>query len=104
METDRAIQRWAGKHPTTTDYVHRIQAGSATVLVVRSTGTNNGTYYVTQDHLGSASVITDSAGTVVVNESFAAFGTRRAAIGPEPRVRGIGRISQRPPGTALRIM
>jgi RHS repeat-associated protein len=63
---------------STTDYRHYISAGSATIVVSRSTGTNNNTYYLTQDHLGSSNVLTDSAGALLVNESFAAYGQRRS--------------------------
>jgi RHS repeat-associated protein len=63
----------------TTEYRHIIKAGSATIVVTRSTGSNNNTYYVTQDNLGSSSVVTDSTGAVMVNESFGAYGTRRGS-------------------------
>jgi hypothetical protein len=46
----------------TTEYRHMIKAGSATIVVTRSTGSNNNTDYVTQDNLGSSSVVTDSTG------------------------------------------
>ncbi len=58
---------------------HMIRAGSATIIVTRSTGSNNKTYYSTQDHLGSANVITDETAAVVTSESFAAYGKRRNA-------------------------
>jgi RHS repeat-associated protein len=64
---------------TTTDYKHFIRAGSATVIVTRSTGSNNNTYYVTADSLGSSASITNSAGSQVLNESFAAYGARRGS-------------------------
>ena len=56
------------------NYPYQIRAGSATIIVSRTTGGANNTYYVTQDHLGSAAVITDSTGAVLVKESFAAYG------------------------------
>jgi len=62
---------------TVTDYHHLIPAGDALIVLVRSTGGNNNTYYVTQDHLGSSSVVTNSSGTAVLNQSFASFGSRR---------------------------
>ena len=62
-----------------TDYHHLIRAGSALIVVTRSTGSNNNTYYVTQDHLGSSTAVTNSSGTLLVNESFAAYGARRGA-------------------------
>jgi RHS repeat-associated protein len=61
------------------DYRHMIRAGSATIVVTRSTGTNNGTYYVTQDHLSSSTAVTNSSGALLVNESFAAYGARRGS-------------------------
>jgi RHS repeat-associated protein len=63
----------------TTDYHHLIRAGSVIVVLVRSTGTNNQTYYVTGDHLGSSSVITNTAGSEVLNESFSPYGVRRGS-------------------------
>lgn len=64
-----------------TDYRHMIRAGSATIIVIRSTGTNNDTYYVTQDSLGSSTALTNGAGGIVVKESFAAYGARRNSAG-----------------------
>jgi RHS repeat-associated protein len=61
------------------DYRHIIAAGDATVIVTRSTGGGNNTYYATGDHLGSTSVITDQTATVLVRESFDAFGARRGS-------------------------
>jgi len=62
-----------------TDYRHYIRAGGSTIIVSRqSTGTNS-FYYLTSDHLGSSSAITNSAGGILVNESFDAFGKRRGA-------------------------
>ena len=64
---------------TGSDYRHYIRAGGSTVIVSRqSTGTNS-FYYVTSDHLGSSSAITNSAGGILVNSSFDAFGKRRGA-------------------------
>jgi RHS repeat-associated protein len=61
------------------DYRHYIRAGSSTIIVSRqSTGTNS-FYYVTSDHLGSSSAITNSSGGILVNSSFDAFGKRRGA-------------------------
>jgi RHS repeat-associated protein len=62
---------------TSTEYRHMIGAGSATIVVTRSTGVNNNTYYVTQDHLGSSAVVTNSAAAVVVRQNFSAYGARR---------------------------
>jgi len=63
------------------DYRHHIRAGGSTIIVSRRTaGPNpNNTYYVTSDHLGSASAITDGSGNTLVNESFDAFGKRRGS-------------------------
>lgn len=62
-----------------TDYRHMIRAGGSTIIVSRqSTGANN-VYYVTSDHLGSSSAVTNSSGSIVVNESFGAFGARRGS-------------------------
>ena len=62
---------------TATTYRHQIKAGSATVIVSRSTTGTNMANYATQDHLGSSSVVTDAAGAVLVKTSFGAYGARR---------------------------
>jgi RHS repeat-associated protein len=64
---------------TGSDFRHYIRAGGSTIIVSRqSTGTNS-MYYVTSDHLGSSSAITNSTGGIVVNSSFDAFGKRRGS-------------------------
>ena len=59
-----------------------IRAGGATIIVSRKstdlTGLNT-VNYVTSDHLGSSAAVTDSAGGILVNSSFDAFGKRRGA-------------------------
>lgn len=62
-----------------TDFRHMIRAGGSTIIVSRQTSGTNTTNYVTTDHLGSSSAITNSAGNMLVNLSFAAFGARRGA-------------------------
>jgi RHS repeat-associated protein len=62
-----------------TDYRHMIRAGNSTIIVSRKSSGTNTVNYVTQDHLGSSSVITNSSGGVLVNTSFAAFGKRRGS-------------------------
>jgi RHS repeat-associated protein len=62
-----------------TEYRHLIWADGAMIEVDRTTGTNSNTYYVTQDHLGSSAVITNSAGVVQVSEDFGAWGARRGS-------------------------
>jgi RHS repeat-associated protein len=66
---------------TGTDYRHMIRAGGASIIVSRRTaGPNpNNTYYVTSDHLGSASAVTNGSGGALVQESFDAFGKRRGS-------------------------
>jgi RHS repeat-associated protein len=59
--------------PTGTSYRHYIPAGNSTVIYTRAS--TNSTYYITKDHLGSPSVITDAAGTLVANASFPAMGS-----------------------------
>jgi RHS repeat-associated protein len=62
-----------------TDFRHMIRAGGSTIIVSRqSTGTNS-VHYVTRDHLGSGSAVTNSSGGILVNSSFDAFGKRRGA-------------------------
>jgi len=62
---------------TVTEYRHQIPAGSAFAVYTRRDSGTNSTYYATSDHLGSADVVMDSAGTVLVRESFTPFGARR---------------------------
>jgi RHS repeat-associated protein len=62
-----------------TDYRHMIRAGSSTIIVSRQSSGTNSVYYVTSDHLGSSAAITNSSGSVLVNESFDAFGRRRGS-------------------------
>ena len=64
---------------TTTDYRHMIRAGNSTIVVSRRTSGINSVSYMTSDHLGSSSAITNEAGQILVNSSFDAFGKRRGA-------------------------
>jgi RHS repeat-associated protein len=56
-----------------------IRAGGATIIVSRQTSGTNSVHYVTRDHLGSSSAVTNGAGGVLMNSSFDAFGKRRGA-------------------------
>ena len=62
-----------------TDFRHMIRAGGSTIVVSRSTSGTNSVSYVTSDHLGSSSAITNSSGGILVNSSFDAFGKRRGS-------------------------
>ena len=62
-----------------TDYRHMIRAGGSTIIVSRQSSGTNTINYVTSDHLGSSSAITNSAGGILVNSSFDAFGRRRGS-------------------------
>ncbi len=62
-----------------TSYRHYIPAGSNTVLYTRMSTGSNPTYYITKDHLGSTSVISDSSGAAVLSENFSAAGLNRSA-------------------------
>jgi len=62
---------------TDTEYRHLVIGGTGPVAYVKRTDTATSTYYVSTDHLGSTSVITNESGAVLVNESFDAFGNRR---------------------------
>jgi RHS repeat-associated protein len=62
-----------------TEYRHQIPAGSGSAVYTRSTSGTNSTYYATSDHLGSADLVMDSAGTVLARESFTPFGARRGS-------------------------
>jgi RHS repeat-associated protein len=62
----------------TTDYRHYIYAGTEPVAVYSRTSTSVNTMsYMLEDHQGGAANIASKTGTVDVNESFSAFGTRR---------------------------
>ncbi|MEZ6074089.1 MAG: RHS repeat-associated core domain-containing protein, partial [Pirellulales bacterium] len=65
---------------TLTSWRHYIKANGRTVAIYSraSTGATN-TIYPLTDHLGSTDAITDSAGTVLVRESFTAWGARRGS-------------------------
>ena len=56
-----------------------IRAGGSTIIVSRQSSGTNSVNYVTSDHLGSSSAITNSAGGILVNSSFDAFGKRRGS-------------------------
>jgi RHS repeat-associated protein len=62
-----------------TFYRHYIPAGNNTVVYTRQLAGANSTYYLTKDHLGSTAVITDSNGTSLVKEKFAALGWNEEA-------------------------
>ncbi len=65
-----------------TEWKHYIPAGAgSTALHIRkSAGTPaSATYYVTGDHLGSATAVMDGGGALLSQLSFAAFGSRRGS-------------------------
>jgi RHS repeat-associated protein len=62
-----------------TAYRHYIPAGSNTVLVTRWSTGSNPAYYITKDHLGSTTVITDSTGTLLASENYSSTGISRSA-------------------------
>ena len=62
--------------PAGTAFRHFIPAGSNTALYVRWSTGSNPTYYITKDHLGGSSTITDSSGNLSVTERFTAWGWR----------------------------
>jgi RHS repeat-associated protein len=62
-----------------TAYRHYIGLGDQAAIYTRwSTGTNQ-IAYITTDHLGSSSAITNATGAIIANESFDAFGQRRGS-------------------------
>jgi RHS repeat-associated protein len=63
-----------------TGWRHQVKAAGRTVAVY-SRGSNGATniIYALADHLGSADAITDSAGGVLVRQSYTAFGKRRGS-------------------------
>jgi RHS repeat-associated protein len=61
------------------DYRHMIRAGGSTIIVSRQSSGTNSVNYVTSDHLGGSSAITNSSGIILVNSSFDAFGKRRGS-------------------------
>jgi RHS repeat-associated protein len=65
--------------PTSTAWKHYIYAGAELVsMYVRRTDGFKKRHFFAKDHLGSVETITREDGTLVVRESFAAFGSRRA--------------------------
>jgi RHS repeat-associated protein len=65
--------------PTSTTWKHYVYAGAELVsMYVRRTDGFKKRYFFTKDHLGSVETITREDGTLVVRESFTAFGARRA--------------------------
>ncbi|GFE88652.1 hypothetical protein GCM10011488_36060 [Steroidobacter agaridevorans] len=64
---------------TTTYFRHHVAAGRGTVIHSRLANGTSQNYYVSPDHLGSSSLITDASGNVIVDQSFDAFGKRRSA-------------------------
>ncbi len=65
-----------------TEYRHYIPAGAGSMAIhTRRSGASpaSSTYYVTGDHLGSATTVMDEAGASLANLSFAALGSRRRA-------------------------
>jgi RHS repeat-associated protein len=65
---------------TEVDWRHFVRIGSETVAIIsrKSTGTN-AVGYVLGDHQGSTAVLTSNTGSVLLNESYAAFGAARNA-------------------------
>jgi RHS repeat-associated protein len=74
-----------------TYYRHYIPAGSNTVVYTRQFAGTNSTYYITQDHLGSSAVITDSNGAFLVKEKFSALGWNENTTAEENTMAGVTR-------------
>lgn len=64
---------------TTTEWRHLIPTPAGFVQHVRRSNGTFETYYVAADHLGSTDAILNSAGGIVLRESFAAYGARRGS-------------------------
>lgn len=60
-----------------TRHVHYINSAAGLSAIVVREGGADAYYYVYTDHLGSISTVTNSAGTVVAEQSFDAWGRRR---------------------------
>ena len=61
-----------------TNYRHYVYAGNEPVAIIsRESNGSNSIYYLLTDHQGSITAITNSAGALVVGESFTAYGNRR---------------------------
>jgi RHS repeat-associated protein len=74
-----------------TAYRHYIPAGNNTIVYTRlSTGTNS-TYYISEDHLGSSAIISDSTGTSLVKEKFSALGWSENTAAEDTIIAGITR-------------
>jgi len=65
---------------TNMEYRHQIKVGNTTVAIYkRPTLGAVWLYYLSHDHLGSTNVIMNGVGAALVDESFAAFGSRRGS-------------------------
>lgn len=64
-------------NPNGTTYRHYVPAGNSVIVYNRIVNGSNTLYYLTSDHLGSTTAITDPSGHSVLTENFAAFGWRR---------------------------
>jgi RHS repeat-associated protein len=74
-----------------TVYRHYIPAGSSTIVYARSSSGANATYYVSKDHLGSSSVITDTTGNSLVQAKFSALGWTETSVPQQTTMAGITR-------------
>jgi YD repeat-containing protein len=72
-----------------TAYRHYIPAGNNFVVYTRLSTGSNATYYLTKDHLGSGTVITDQTGDPPINEKFARLDGARPRPPARRRCRGM---------------
>jgi RHS repeat-associated protein len=66
------------------DYKHFVRTPTATIIVSRRADGQNLAWYNVEDHLGSNSVVTTSAGAIQMELSYDAFGQRRGAAWSGP--------------------
>jgi len=79
---------------SSTAYRHYIPAGNTFVEYVRSNTAPTTIYYATRDHIGSTALITNSAGSPVVTEKYAAMGWSENSSTDQATIRGMGTVDR----------
>jgi RHS repeat-associated protein len=74
------LEKVSGSASTATHWRHYVPTPSGlTVIVSRNSDTTTSTTFALGDHLGSSDALLDGAGNLLVEESFGAYGKRRAS-------------------------
>jgi RHS repeat-associated protein len=71
--------------PAQTHYKHFVQVPGGTQIIYDLESQSGAqTTYITADHLGSGNLLLDNTGTILINESFSAYGYRRTSVWAAP--------------------